>query len=419
VKGITVLISCFLAASACAGSIIIESSYPSDVSGNPVSVALGDTFYMTVKLHTAYNLNGPYRVRFDLPYMSRTSKPFSYVGDAYVVWGPYPALTDGTMAVKTTVVSSTDDTGQPLTIELTPTLPGQGIEFFNPQGLSGSYGAMAKLASGTIGGLQWLAPLPQDGGFQNVASIIQPGATVFSAPYTQPVATASKVSSIGVQFETASSSARVNPSILRSVGFSAYVSLPVDIEPWLRPETLIESTNSEITQFVRRALPMDYRLKMGPYNAAENLFQVVVAHMRYVASTAKPDALAALQTGRGECGAFSALFVACCRNAGIPARTVSGMLLGNNQWHVWSEFYLPGYGWIPVDPTFCQALMPDGSMPLYFGTIPELNQRAALTYGFDHFVSGYDIPVLQSPAVISTGGTKVSSVQAWCNLTPN
>ena len=77
---------------------------------------------------------------------------------------------------------------------------------------------------------------------------------------------------------------------------------------------------------------------------------------------------------------------------------------------------MPNNGWVPVDPYYCDALCPDGSIPLYFGTIPELDQRVALTYGFDHVVSGHSISMLQSPAVFISGSTKVGSIQTYCNL---
>jgi len=415
VKRIALVLAVLSAAVACAGSITIENAYPSDVSGNPVAVELGDTFYMTARLHTDYNLKGPYKIRFDLPYMSRTSQGFGFVGDAYVVWGPYPALLPGAMNVKSTILPSGDKAGPPLTIQITPSLPGQGIEFFNAQNLSAQFGASAKLSSGSISGLEWVSPVPQSGGFQNVLDPA-PVTAVASSPFAQPVALDAQVGSVAYQFQASCSSARVNPSILREVGFDQYAGLDSDIAVWLKPETLVESTNADIARFVSRTLPSGFRQKMTPYDVAQKLFQAVVAHMTYVISTAKPDALVALNSARGDCGAFSSLFVACCRNAGIPARAAAGMLAGANQWHVWTEFYLPGYGWIPADPAFCDTLRPDGSMPLYFGTIPELNQRVALSYGFDHFVNGNAVTVLQSPAVISAAGTRVLSVQAWCNL---
>jgi len=84
----------------------------------------------------------------------------------------------------------------------------------------------------------------------------------------------------------------------------------------------------------------------------------------------------------GDCGQFSALFITVCRAVGIPARTVSGFV-GWSPWakaedlkqfhhyetklspaglagarhyvalppHTWAEFYIPNYGWIPVDAT--------------------------------------------------------------------
>ena len=38
---------------------------------------------------------------------------------------------------------------------------------------------------------------------------------------------------------------------------------------------------------------------------------------------------------------------------GIPARATGGWQLFTGHFgdHFWAEFYLPGYGWIPVDPT--------------------------------------------------------------------
>ena len=44
--------------------------------------------------------------------------------------------------------------------------------------------------------------------------------------------------------------------------------------------------------------------------------------------------------------------VALCRALHIPTRLVCGhWSLGNRGQHVWTEFYLPNYGWIPSDPS--------------------------------------------------------------------
>jgi len=76
------------------------------------------------------------------------------------------------------------------------------------------------------------------------------------------------------------------------------------------------------------------------------------------------DVCALLQQPGGKCTDIHSVFVALCRAAGIPAREVFGIRLGKKDvqditsWqHCWAEFYLPGYGWVPVDPADVRKLM--------------------------------------------------------------
>ncbi len=71
-----------------------------------------------------------------------------------------------------------------------------------------------------------------------------------------------------------------------------------------------------------------------------------------------------LTGGAGVCQDFAHLAVALCRSIGVPARYVSGYLFTSDdatgamggelvrvQTHAWFEAAVPGFGWLPLDPT--------------------------------------------------------------------
>ena len=66
-----------------------------------------------------------------------------------------------------------------------------------------------------------------------------------------------------------------------------------------------------------------------------------------------------LSKGSGACRDYAVLFAEMCRTLGIAARFVSGYLYApaddNHRtvgaMHAWVEVYLPGAGWVGLDPT--------------------------------------------------------------------
>ncbi|AJE13361.1 transglutaminase domain-containing protein [Clostridium botulinum] len=82
------------------------------------------------------------------------------------------------------------------------------------------------------------------------------------------------------------------------------------------------------------------------------IYKFVVKHMDYVKDSehSNKGALSALKYHEGVCEDYASLFIAMCREAGIPARYVHG-LTGATGNHGWAEFYLPYYGWIIAEPT--------------------------------------------------------------------
>ena len=78
--------------------------------------------------------------------------------------------------------------------------------------------------------------------------------------------------------------------------------------------------------------------------------------MRYKSgvTTVRTTAAEALALGQGLCQDYAHLMLAVCRTAGLPARYVSGHLLGEGGSHAWVEVFLPtetGLSAVAFDPT--------------------------------------------------------------------
>lgn len=98
------------------------------------------------------------------------------------------------------------------------------------------------------------------------------------------------------------------------------------------------------------------------------------------------DICHAFEVKRGNCTDFHAVFIGLCRAVGIPAKFAIGFSLpaGRGQgeidsYHCWAEFYLKGYGWIPVDVS--EGYKDPAKKEYFFGAHDE--NRVQLTVGRD------------------------------------
>lgn len=143
--------------------------------------------------------------------------------------------------------------------------------------------------------------------------------------------------------------------------------------------------NTEITDEIIQMAERIAGDESNPYLDARKLYDYIVENVTYCfmphmvfhprTEIAESDYVHRFQ--QGDCGAQSMYFTAMCRALGIPARTTGGWQLfsGEFRGHFWAEFYLPNYGWVPVDTSF-------GQMANYVKDISAEDRKAFIDFCF-------------------------------------
>lgn len=95
-----------------------------------------------------------------------------------------------------------------------------------------------------------------------------------------------------------------------------------------------------------------------PLDLAFRLNEAVRARLTYDRDGRWDDAATVWRTGRGSCSEYHFLYASLCRIAGLPCRFVGAtawrgeagdVAYVDTVYHRWSEVFLPGFGWFPVD----------------------------------------------------------------------
>lgn len=123
----------------------------------------------------------------------------------------------------------------------------------------------------------------------------------------------------------------------------------------------------------------------NPYLAARKLYDYMIKtidysfmpHLLFYPRSDLRESAYVHEYKIGDCGAQGSYFAALGRAVGIPARVPGGWQLfsGNFSSHFWAEFYVPNYGWLPVDPSV-------GQMALYTTKVDPATQCAFTDFFF-------------------------------------
>jgi transglutaminase-like putative cysteine protease len=161
---------------------------------------------------------------------------------------------------------------------------------------------------------------------------------------------------------------------------------PIEVRKFLESEFFVPVDDPRV-----RAVAADAtKGKKGTLAKARAVYDWVVENTRRDPNVpgcglGKVEVTLAQRTGK--CADISSVYVALARAAGVPAREVFGLRLGKpgetditNGHHCWAEFYLPGTGWVPVDPADVRKVMLAKNLDLaaaksyreyYFGGLDE------------------------------------------------
>jgi len=168
--------------------------------------------------------------------------------------------------------------------------------------------------------------------------------------------------------------------------------------------------------------PEHWRLALDIQDFSTDVFQTSYAIMEFIfrefeyrhgSTTVSTHANEVINRRCGVCQDFAHAMVALCRCLGIPCRYVSGYffdatrnhsLRGSEASHAWAEVYIPGHGWIGLDPTN-NKVVDETYVAIAVGRdYRDVTPVAGTYYGSGASVLGVKVTVERLDKGVSSGG---------------
>lgn len=162
------------------------------------------------------------------------------------------------------------------------------------------------------------------------------------------------------------------------------------------PDSLVQSGDPKIVEFAKRVVGKE----KNRYQQAKLVYDYFVAnctllnYQRESTSSPKDLILSSNSDGKsaGDAYDFSVVYASVLRALQIPCVPVAGILVNadsSSKNHWWNEFYIEGFGWVPVDIALGKGLefepfrecAVDDAESYYFGNID--NQHVAFSRGWN------------------------------------
>ncbi len=170
--------------------------------------------------------------------------------------------------------------------------------------------------------------------------------------------------------------------------------IPAEIKKSYLADGDMLKINDASIQEARRWVTRDGK-ETDLYERLQRAYAYATDHIYYARGGGWPDAPTALRRGTGTCSPISFVFVAICRASGIPARFQAGTRFRGSprdeEFHRWCEVFMPGYGWVPADPSGCGKNPTPAHRVQFLGHVPNIDLIMTLGGGGSEFFGwGYN-----------------------------
>ena len=249
----------------------------------------------------------------------------------------------------------------------TPTPTNQTTEE-KPQLVTRTVASSGKVTNGiklTYSGTQFtriyaVMPRPQTNDYQTITNLEAPGCTEGQCPdgvnsYIWKDVDASSIPASGeyVISETFDAEVyRVVVDVTQLKDIPAYDPQSEECQKYLQKEAngLIDPTNKKI---VSTANTLWDQAGGDIIEYARKCYLWTHSNMTYGNMNTGLHTISNLMTTMtGDCGNYSSVFISLLRAKGIPARHIVMVHGKLDEYHVRAEFFVPGFGWVPADPTW-------------------------------------------------------------------